>query len=329
MRAYLVYNPFAGRYPSWILAEQAVRVFTRHGWAVQVKKSQSGEAITRLAQQAAAEEMDAFIVIGGDGSLNFAVKGLLNSRTALGVLPAGTANVWAQELGLPGLSWTRWLALEESANRLTRASVHAVDVGLCNDKPFLLWAGVGLDAFIVHRIEPRQRWEKHLAVAHYAATSVWSASQWHGMNLRVYADGREISGHFLLGVMSNVRLYAGGYATLSPNAQLDDGMMDLWLFKGDSLADTVNLALELLAGSHRHSEKVEYVGFNHLRLESDQRLYLQLDGEPLDLAEGVDIRVQTQALRVLVPESAPAALFSRPSLLDLRQAGPQDGAAHA
>ncbi|HSO27011.1 MAG TPA: hypothetical protein VLS48_03010, partial [Anaerolineales bacterium] len=210
-------------------------------------------------------------------------------------------------------TWTRWMALEESARRLASAEVRTIDVGMCNRRPFLLWAGAGLDAFIVHRIEPRQRWEKHLAVVHYVASSVWSASQWHGMNLRITADGRQISGRFLLGVVSNVRLYAGGYAKLSPNAQLDDGKMDFWLFKGESPADTVNLAWELLSGSHSHSEKVMQIGFNHLRLESDQQMYLQLDGEPFETAAGAEIFVQPQALRVLIPHSTPASLFSRPA----------------
>lgn len=312
MRAYLVYNPFAGRYPSWLLTDHATKVFIRQGWQIQMEKSQSGEDISRLARQAADEGAEAFIVVGGDGSINNALQGLLGSETALGVLPAGTANVWAQELGLPGLSWTRWMALEESARQLALAQVRKVDVGICNGKPFLLWAGVGLDAFIVHRIEPRQRWEKHLAVVHYTASSVWSASQWHGMNLRVQTDGRQISGQFLLGVVSNVRLYAGGYAKLSPNAQLDDGVMDFWLFQGDSLLDTVNLAWELLSGSHVQSEKVMRVGFNHLRLDSDQQMYLQLDGEPYDVASGIEIYVQPRALNILVPAATSEALFLHP-----------------
>jgi diacylglycerol kinase (ATP) len=183
--AKLIYNPAAGRYPSWILTERAANVLREEGWRVSIEKTQSGKHVTDLAEKAALEGMDALFVVGGDGSVNRALPGLINSQTALGVLPAGTANVWAQELGLPGLSWTRWMALEESARRLAGACVAQADVGFCNGIPFLLWAGIGLDAFIVQRLEPRTQLEKRFAVVHYVASAAWNASMWRGMNLNV------------------------------------------------------------------------------------------------------------------------------------------------
>lgn len=252
-RAILAYNPTAGRFPSRLLAERAARVLQENGWAIHLEQTQSSEHISQMARQAAEAGLEAFFMAGGDGSLNYAVRGLRGSETALGVLPSGTANVWAQELGLPGLTWTRWLALEESARRLAAGKCLSIDLGCCNGRPFLMWAGVGLDAFVVHRLEPRQRWEKHFAVVQYAATMVWHASYWRGMNLMVEVDGKKISGHFLLAVVNNVHLYAGGLANLSPDARLDDGVMDLWLFHGETLGDTVQRAWDLLAGKHGQS----------------------------------------------------------------------------
>lgn len=312
LRALLIYNPVAGRYPSWLLTERAARLLREHGWKIDIETTRDGAHITRLASQAAQEEMDALFVVGGDGSLNRALAGLIGTRTALGVLPAGTANVWAQELGLPGLSWTRLMALEESARHLARAQVREVDVGTCNDIPFLLWAGVGLDAFIVHRIEPRSPWEKSFAVVQYAAHAVWNASIWHGINLRVVMDGKEVSGHFMLAVVSNVHLYAGGLAELSPNALLDDGVMDLWLFEGSSLEDTIQQAWDLFSGRHTQSERVHHIPFRAITLESDSPMYVQVDGEPEKGNGRIDIRVLPKSLRVLVPEKAPRALFGSP-----------------
>ena len=307
--AYVVYNPAAGRYPSQLLTERAMAVLRADGWNLRLEQTQSGAHITQLARQASEEKMEAFFVVGGDGSINRAVAGLIGTETALGVLPAGTANVWAQELGLPGLTWTRWMALEESARRLAGARVRKVDLGICNQRPFLLWAGIGLDAFIVHRLEPRRRWEKHFAVVQYAASAIYNASLWRGINLRVRVDQKDVSGNFLLAVVSNIRLYAGGYAELSPNARLNDGLMDLWLFKGETLADTVQFAWELLSGRHRESGQVQHFSFQNLRVESDTPLYLQVDGEALNVESGVDIQVKRHGLKVLVPEKTPHDLF--------------------
>lgn len=309
-KAYLVYNPAAGRFPSRMLAERAADVLQAQGWEMCLMQANGGPHITQLARQAVDHSMDVFFIAGGDGSVNFATAGLVGSQTALGVLPAGTANVWAQELGLPGLTWTRWLALEESARRLSTASVRSVDVGFCNQAPFLLWAGVGLDAFIVHRIEPRSRWEKHFAIVHYAATAVRQARAWDGINLHVLADGSEISGRYLLAVVSNIHLYAGGFAEISPYARLDDGLMDLWLFSGDTLLETVHRAWDLWSGRHLCSDQARCIPFRKLRLSSDAPLYIQLDGEPIANDSSVTIEVHSRALRVLVPDGAPRALFA-------------------
>ncbi len=310
VRGLLVYNPAAGRYPSWLLTERAANVLREHGWQIHIEKAREGKHITELAHHAAREEMDAFFIVGGDGSINLALPGLIGTRTALGVLPAGTANVWAQELGLPGLTWTRWMALEESAHRLAKAVAREVDVGYCNQMPFLLWAGVGLDAFIVHRLEPRSRLEKHFAIVQYAASAVWNASFWHGMNLHVRSNGQQVSGHFMLAVVSNIHLYAGGLANLSPNALLDDGVMDLWLFHGETLGDTVQLAWDLWAGRHVNSDQVLCIPFQHVLLESDSPIYIQLDGEPMGGADRINIEVRPRALRVLIPDGLPRPLLT-------------------
>jgi len=316
-RALLVYNPVAGRYPSRLLTERAAGVFQSRGWQIEIATTQSGEHISRLAQQAVEDNLEAFIVVGGDGSINRALPGLIGTHTALGVLPAGTANVWAQELGLPGLTWTRLTALEESARRLANAEVRCVDVGLCNRVPFLLWAGVGLDAFIVHRIEPRNQWEKPFAILHYAAKAVWEAGQWHGIDLSIVDGDRQLSGLFMLGVVSNIRLYAGGLAKLSPGAQMDDGVMDLWLFKGSTFEEILLQAWNLLSGRHVQSERVQYIPFQRISLRSDSPMYVQIDGEPEQGNRQIDIEVVPQALRVLVPKNAPQSLYTQSVITNL------------
>jgi diacylglycerol kinase (ATP) len=302
---YLVYNPVAGRFPAKLMAEKATHILREHGWRLQMYQATEGNQITRLARQASDKGLDAFFIAGGDGSINLALPGLVGSDTALGILPSGTANVWAQELGLPLLSWTRLSALEESAHLMAQAEVQSVDIGLLNERPFLLWAGVGLDAYVVHKIEPRGRLEKYFALAQYTASTAWNASFWHGLDLRVDLDGQTIKGHYLLAVVNNIRLYAGGLAELSPQARLDDGVMDLWLFEGDDIFDTVQHALDLLTGKHFHSDHVFRYPCRSLSLESDSRLYCQLDGEPVSDDKRVKIEVKRLGLKVLIPKQSP------------------------
>ncbi|MBK5108692.1 MAG: diacylglycerol kinase family lipid kinase [Anaerolineales bacterium] len=307
--ALLVYNPVAGRYPAHMLTERAAKVLESYGWKVDIRTTSEGSQIPLLAQQAVQENMDSLIIVGGDGSLNKALPSLVGTDTALGVLPAGTANVWAQELHLPGLSWTRWSALEESAHRLAKGEIRQVDIGKCNEKYFLLWSGIGIDAFIVHRIEPRKQWEKNFTLVRYGASAVWSARQWQGVNIRVLIDGTQIEGKFMLVEASNIRLYAGGLATLSPQATLDDGLMELWLFDGDSIEQILQQAWSLWSGKHIDSEKARYVQFKQIVLESDKPIHMQMDGEPEIGGTRVSVSVLPRQLKVLVPDQAPDSLF--------------------
>lgn len=300
-RAYLVYNPSAGRFPPRKKAEGAGRVLEAAGWEVFIKESEGGEHLVRLARQAAEEGMDAFFVAGGDGSIGKAVDGLVGTETALGVLPSGTANVWAQEMGLRGLTWTNWRALETSAKRQAQAPARAVDLGVCNGSHFLMWAGVGLDALVVGQVETRYRWEKHFATLRFGASTLRNAVTWKGMDLQIEADGQRLSGHYVLAVVSNIRRYAGGISKISPQARLDDGIMDLWLFAGDSFSDSLQHAWNLITNRHGRSNTAQRVPFQRLILESDSPLHVQLDGDLIEESSRVEIEVLHEALRVLAP----------------------------
>lgn len=305
----LAYNPTAGRYPAHRLTVQAAEVLREHGWQIQIEPTQSGNHITELATKAAIENKDVFLVVGGDGSINYALAGLIGTDTALGVLPAGTSNVFAQEQGLPSLGWMNWEGIEKSARRLATGKVGLCDVGICNKRPFILWFGTGLDGYAVNRIEPRHRWEKNFAIMFYAASVVRHALFWGGSDIKIEADGVNIDGRFILSVLSNVHLYAGGLALISPQACLDDGLMDLWLFEGENLYDTIRHAWNLWTGNHRSANNVRQISLRSMHLNSPEPLLIELDGEPLVGGRYVEISVRSLAVKVLVPEETPFPLF--------------------
>jgi diacylglycerol kinase (ATP) len=296
----LIYNPAAGRISVRTFIGSLIRVLNDHGWRVEVAESVNGRHTTQLARMAAGDNFRAVFAIGGDGTAGQAASGLLGTETALGVLPAGTANVWARELGIHAFMWSHLRALKQNAALLSDSEPCAVDVGLCNGQPFLMWAGVGLDAMTVRKLEPRQRFEKYLSIPQYFATTVWNMSLWHGMNLRVTADEKKVEGHYLLAVASNIRHYIGGLAEISPSASLDDGEMDLWLLSGDDLA----------AAFRHFFEYARRLPFRKARIESDTPFPLQMDGEPMLGATSAVFEVLPRSLRVLMPLDARQRLCS-------------------
>lgn len=300
----VLFNPAAGRIPVQHFLRGVIQPLQRAGWRLDVVATLSGTHAIQTAHQAAMEKFDAVFAIGGDGTVGQVVNGLIHTETALAVLPAGTANVWAMEQGQPIFGWMNLNALHKNANMLANVEPQSVDVGLCNDSAFLLWAGVGLDAQAVRRIEPRPRYFKWVATPHFFANTLLEATVFHGLDLRVYTDGQFIEGHYLVAVATNIRHYAGGTSLLSPDALLDDNEMDMWLLSGNNVGDALRHFFELASGLHLKSEFARRIPFKTARIESDTNFSIQIDGDPMIGGHRAEISIQHRALKVLMPQHA-------------------------
>src|SRR5512146_1037531 len=178
--ALIIYNPAAGRFSVKPFINSAVKELESAGWQVDAVATRSGAHTVELAKQSASENKDAVLAVGGDGTIGNVVNGLVGSETALGVLPAGTANVWSIELGLRPFTWAYPWVLRRNIAILANAPCYAVDVGQCNQVYFMMWAGIGLDALTIQSLEPRIRLDKFFAMPEYAAKTIWHAAQWSG-----------------------------------------------------------------------------------------------------------------------------------------------------
>ncbi len=307
-RGLLLYNPAAGRFSARSYLRGILRPLNRADWQVDIAETLSGRHATQVAHHAALEKYDAVFAIGGDGTVGQVASGLINTETALGVLPAGTMNVWAMEMGLRTFDLWHARSLQQKAQLLAEAPILRVDVGICNDHPFLLWAGIGLDAMTIRQLEPRPRFVKYVSVPQYFAATVWNATIWHGMDLRIWADDQRVDGHYLLAVATNIRRYVGGMAILSPNAYLDDGLMDIWLMSGNNVADAFRHFFDLLAGRHLSSDQARCLTFRSARVESDTAFSIQMDGEPMLGSKQAELSILKQALKVIMPPKGMALL---------------------
>ena len=298
----LIYNPAAGRFPAGWLLSRAVQVLSNAGWNIEVQEVHEGSEIQRVAREAIQAGCDAVFVAGGDGTVGTVAAALSGSEVALGVLPSGTANVWAKEIGLERLDWIHLFALERAADRLARGRVHKVDMGRACGREFLLWAGIGLDAEIVNSIEPRERWAKTFGTMHYGILALWNSIGWEGVELAVRADGQVWEGRYLAAIASNIRKYAGGLIELSPEAKFDDGMLDFWLIGGRSLKDAVTRVVQIFLGSHSEAPGVVHFQAARALFESESELQIHFDGEPYSVSSPVEFQTLRNSLNVLLPE---------------------------
>jgi YegS/Rv2252/BmrU family lipid kinase len=311
--ALLIYNPTAG--PRGELRrdlERVVAYLTERGWHVTIRATRKPGDATELARAAVAAHCKVVLVAGGDGTVHEAVNGLVGTDTAMGVLPVGTGNVWAKEIGLPRPGLTQWDQLMAAARMLVDGEVRWVDVGRAGERYFLNCAGVGIDSTVTAYIEPRTRVEKQLGGAlTYLAAGFWIARDFSGVQSTVVIDGRVVRAMILLVVVSNIQLY-GGLVKMSPEARVDDGLLDVRIFRGMGLAWTLRHFAGVFTRRHLRNPMVSHYQGRQVTIHTAEPFPVQLDGEPVGMTP-VSVDVVPRALRVLVPRTAPADLFAHSS----------------
>lgn len=308
MRAYLIWNPMAGQRDARRPLEEAMEVLAGAGWSLRLLETERPGDGTQLARQACADGAQVVIAAGGDGTVNEVANGLVGTGVALGVLPAGTGNVWAKELGLPGWLPPYRRALREAAQGLLDSSVRSIDVGLANGRYFMLWAGVGFDAEVAHEVEPMVDVRRRLGNVLYAISGLGVALNFAGSRATVVIDGRVLRRRLVMVIISNVQLYGGGLFRLAPSARLDDGKLDIFLFRGGGTADTLHHLLSLLTQDHMRDPQLLHYRARQIEIQPDEPLAVHLDGD----AHGqtpLKVEVVPRALQVLIPPSAPETLF--------------------
>jgi len=308
MKAHLIYNPTAG---PWDVRRGLKRVrsyLRRRGWSVELQLTEKPGDATALARAAVQVGCDVVVVAGGDGTVNEAVNGLVGTKTALGVLPVGTGNMWAKQLGIPTYTLTNPLRLREAAAGLAEGSVRLVDVGQVNNRYFLCWAGIGLDAQVTAEMEPRQRRTKRLGVLPYAIAAVLVARDFQGVRTRVFLDGSVVRGRTLLILVSNIQQYIG-MLHVAREAQMDDGLLDVFVFKGLGFQYAVRHLLKIISRRYLQDPQIVHRQARHIEVWTEWAMPVQVDGDPIGTTP-VTLKVVPLALRVLVPPSAPPGLFT-------------------
>jgi len=307
MNAHLIYNPTAGPRDVRRALKRVHSHLKRRGWSVELQLTEKPGDATTLARAAAQTGCDVVIVAGGDGTVNEAVNGLVGTQTALGVLPVGTGNMWAKQLGIPTYTLTNPLRLHEAANGLAEGPIRLVDVGQVNSSYFLCWAGIGLDAQVTTEMEPRQRYTKRLGMLPYAIAAVLVARDFQGVRTRVSLDGNVVRGRTLLILVSNIQQYIG-VLNVAREARMDDGLLDVFIFKGLGFQYAVRHLLKLISQRYLQDPQIVHRQARHIEVWTERVIPVQVDGDPIGTTP-VTLKVVPCALRVLVPPSAPLSLF--------------------
>lgn len=243
-----------------------------------------------LAAWAVENGFRAVVAAGGDGTINEVVNGLAGSEVTLGVLPVGTMNVFAAELGLPGDLKAAWQIVREGHTR-------KVDLARANDQYFIQLAGVGLDAQALQATT----WEskRSLGPLSYVLSAAQIAAQ-VPPRLLVESEGVEREGSFVL--VGNGRYY-GTKLAFFKDAKVDDGKLDVLIFKNLGYLDIARYVGTILMGIHTEQKDVEYFQTKRAVVRCDRPVPVEVDGE-VATESPVTFRISSRKLRVFVPQES-------------------------
>lgn len=295
-KTFLIYNPNAGsirRHPSRLA--KSVALLRERGFDVTLTPTEGPNHASELARRCVDQGAERLLIAGGDGTLNEALNGIVGSRVPIGLLPGGTANVFAMETGI-GRRMVR-AAREHQDCVPVRVALGRLSASGAPPRHFLLMAGAGLDAKIVHLVKPR--WKNLLGKVSYWLGGFSQLGRALD-EFDVHMNGRVHRASFAL--FSRVKNY-GGDLEIARHADLLSDDLAVVLFAGRSSIPYLNyfggVLLNRLAGMRgvtlAHATEVE------LRPRGGVHAAIQLDGEAYGFVPA-HLEIVPDALTLLLPE---------------------------
>jgi diacylglycerol kinase (ATP) len=292
-RGLLIYNPTAGQRDRRAQMSALIDRQRRAGLElVNTPTTGTGDA-TEIVRSFLSRGLDMVVVCGGDGTISEAAWGLEGSDVPIAVLPAGTSNVLAREMQIP-------LDFAAAEELLLGGSPSAVRFAHTDGRPFLLWAGAGLDARIMRKMNLRlKRWFGRMGIS---LTAMAEFARYEFPRLEVSVDGVAYGATFA--VVCRASRYAGEWI-IAPDARLDGEMFDVMLFSHRDHRELLRLFRHMRLGRAGHLENgiSRIVRGREVAIRSLEPypIEVELDGDCL-LETPIRCRIGTQSLQVLVPK---------------------------
>jgi diacylglycerol kinase (ATP) len=289
-RFFVLHNPTAG-FRLRRRLEQVIRLLRERGSLVDVRHTNHETENGPLVEAAIHDGgFDAVVAAGGDGTIRSAASPLLGSEMPLGLIPIGTGNVLAHEIGLRPDA-------EAIADCLLQGRVVSVPTAFANGRPFLLMVGIGFDGRVINRLDValRRRIGK-LAFVWPVIRSLLAGPD----SLRVHIDGSQVAAGWV--VLTAVRHYAGAFV-IAPAARLEEPGLQVVLFNCKSRLSMLAHLFALGLGRIDRQRDVQHISATTVEIGSAAAVPAQIDGDPCGMTP-VLVTASGPSLQLIVPPSS-------------------------
>ena len=289
----VIINKTAGSSRGQELENQISAIFERNGIQAQIKVV-NGKQIPAIARTMRDERYDVIVAAGGDGTVSSVASQIVGCDVALGVMPLGTLNHFARDLGIP-------LILEEAAAVICSGEVKTVDVASVNEKIFINNSSLGLYA---DQVRLRQVWRKR--IGRWPAlilASIITLARFRFLRVTAKFNGKRVSRRCPLALISNNE-YKLEPGNLTERKQLDGGLLGIYLLRDEGRAGLLRIVLHSFVHKLEEASSFEHDTAAAVVITMRRkRIHVALDGEVCKLRSPLRYSSMFGSLRVVVPKS--------------------------
>ena len=289
----VILNASSGTGNSAEVQQRLADAFTGRGVHARISMAGNGVTLVTLARHAARSDAESVVAGGGDGTISAVAAAMIDSGKTLGVLPLGTMNHFARDMGIP-------LDLEGAVDTIAAGHAVRVDVGDVNGRIFLNNSSLGLYPRIIREREKQQRlgWGKWPA---YVWAAILVLRRHPFLEIRLGVDGKELAGRTPFVFVGN-NVYAAEWLNIGTRACLDKGELSLYTTSRTGRMGLIRLALSALLGGLRQERDFLALTAKDIWIGTHRRrMRVALDGELTLMEPPLHFRVRPGALRVLAP----------------------------
>lgn len=295
MRTLFILNPCSGHVRRKPKLPSQIRAFIKaNALDAELKFTEHAGHATELAFEGSKAGIKLVVAVGGDGTVNEVASALVNSETALGIIPLGSGNGLARELGIP-------LGLQKALSNLLTGRLRRIDAGLANQRYFFCTAGTGLDSVVVHKFNQRVR--RGFLAYLQEGLRAWKTYKPFSYKLSL-DEGPSFEKTALLLTVANASQF-GNNAKIFPEAKIDDGILGLTVMPQLSTLKTLLSVLRLFRGTLSKTREIEFYQGRSLQLVGQGSGIFHVDGEVVPYSASITFKLLPLALTVCCPQVPP------------------------
>lgn len=285
----LIINPASGTDSKKNIPEDVASAIDQKKQDLIIRVTGYPEHATEIARQAAKKKYKYVIAAGGDGTVNEVARELVNTDTILGILPLGSGNGLARDLGIP-------IDIEKALEIIINAHTRKIDYGVANGHIFFCTCGFGFDAFVSGRFAE----DKKRGPLGYVRNVLESVVDFRAEEYEITYDEGSLTEKAFILTCANASQY-GNEAYIAPNASMDDGMMNVSILKPLNALEIPQTTIQLFTKNIEKNSKMISLLTQKLHIKRASPGLMHMDGEPVLTDSKIEVRVIPKGLNVFTP----------------------------